>query len=87
MKRETIVFESDDGEKKEFYVEEETRIGGTDYILVSDSDDDEANAFIFKDISGEGEDEARYVPVEDDTELDAVTGIFEQMLEDADIVR
>lgn len=87
MMRRKIVFETEDGEKTEFYVEEETRIGGTDYLLVTDSDDEEANAWILKDLSADGDDCARYVMVEDDTEFTAVSGVFEQMLEDTDFRR
>ena len=50
---EKITFVTDDGGKEEFYVEEQTRINGVNYILVSDSKDDEANAYILKDaVSG-----------------------------------
>lgn len=48
---EKITFVTDDGGKEEFYVEEQTRINGVNYILVSDSKDDEANAYILKDTS------------------------------------
>ena len=74
------------GGKEEFYVEEQTRINGVNYILVSDSKDDEANAYILKDISTDTDAEAEYVMVEDDTEFDAVSGVFASMLDDeADI--
>ena len=81
---EKIIFETDDGEKLELFIEEETRVGGTDYILVTDSDADEANAYILKDISGDGEPMAEFVMVEDDVEFEAIAKIFEQMLEDTD---
>ncbi len=81
-----ITFVTDDGGKEEFYVEEQTRINGVNYILVSDSKDDEANAYILKDISTDTDAEAEYVMVEDDTEFDAVSGVFASMLDDeADI--
>ena len=49
-------------------------------------DDDEANAYILKDISTDTDAEAEYVMVEDDTEFDAVSGVFASMLDDeADI--
>ena len=80
-----IVFTTEDGEEVTFFIEEETRINGTAYILVSDSDDDEANAYIFKDISADGDDLAEYVEVEDQEEFDAVAGIFRQMMDDVDI--
>ncbi|MGI6057072.1 MAG: DUF1292 domain-containing protein [Bilifractor sp.] len=79
---EKIIFETEDGEKQEFFVEEETRVGGVDYLLVTDSDGDEANAYIMKDLSEDGEEEARYVMVEDDVEYEAVARIFEQMMDD-----
>ena len=77
-----IEFETEDGEKKLFFVLEETRVSGVSYLLVADSEEDEANAFILKDLSEDGESTARYVIVEDDVEFDAVGGIFEQMMED-----
>ena len=43
---EKITFVTDDGGKEEFYVEEQTRIKGVNYILVSDSQDDEAVFFL-----------------------------------------
>ena len=41
---EKITFTADDGTKEEFYIEEQTRINGVNYLLVSDSMNDEANA-------------------------------------------
>ena len=61
-----IKFVTDEGETVEFYVEEQTRVNGTDYLLVTDSMDDEANAYILKDSSDETDPEADYVMVEDD---------------------
>ena len=44
------------------------------------------NAYILKDISTDTDAEAEYVMVEDDTEFDAVSGVFASMLDDeADI--
>ena len=47
---EKIRFQSPDGTVEDFYIEEQTRIGGVAYLLVSDSMDDEANAYILKDV-------------------------------------
>ena len=82
---EKIKFQSDDGTVEEFYIEEQTRIGGVEYLLVSDSMDEEASAYILGDISGDGSQEACYVMVEDDAELEAVFKVFEQMMEDVDL--
>lgn len=79
--REKIVFTADDGEKIELFVEEETRVGGRSYLLVTDSDSEEANAWILKDTSAEGDEEASYEPVEDDVEFEAIAGIFEKMVD------
>lgn len=85
---EKITFVPDDqGEAVEFYVLEETRIGGVDYILVTDSEEGDAECMILKDLSEEGDAEGIYAIVEDERELDSVFGVFEQMLEDVDIER
>ena len=82
---EKIRFQLEDGKEAEFYVEEQTRIGGTAYRLVSDSLDDEATAYIFKDVSDDESQEACYEMVEDENELQAVFKVFEQMLDDVDL--
>ena len=67
-----------------FFVVEETRIAGVSYLLVTETEDDEADAYILKDLSKDGEPEANYVFVEDEAELEAVSKIFEELLEDVD---
>lgn len=81
---EKIKFELTDGTTEEFYIEEQTRIGGVSYILVSDSMEDEASAYILKDVSKDTDLDACYEMVEDEDELQAVYKVFEQMLEDVD---
>ena len=73
------------GETVYFYVLEETRLNGVDYILVTDSQEDDGEALILKDLSSDGDSEALYEIVEDDQELESVMGIFEQLLEDVDL--
>ena len=85
---EKIKFVSDDAaEEIEFFVLEQTKINGTSYILVTDSEDDDAECLILKDISKADNAEITYVIVEDDTELIAVSKVFEELLEDVDIER
>ena len=50
---EKLEFIDENGEKTQFYVIEETRINGINYLLVSESDneDEEAEAYILKDTS------------------------------------
>lgn len=82
---EKIEFQTEDG-IQEFYVEEQTRINGFNYLLVSDSvTEQEAEAYILKDVSEPESQEACYVMVEDEQELEAIMRIFEQSMEDVDI--
>lgn len=81
---EKIKFQAVDGTEEEFFVEEETRIGGVSYILVSDSMEEEANAYILKDVSESTDADALYEMVEDEEELDAVFKVFMEMMEDVD---
>ena len=82
---ERIKFVTDTGETVEFYVEEQTRVNGVDYILVTDSEGEDAEALILKDVSAPEDTEAVYTIVDDDDEMDAVAAIFEDMLEDVEI--
>ena len=75
----------DSNETVDFFVLEQTRINGADYILVTDSEDGDGEALILKDLSQDGEQEAVYEIVEDDDELEALSVIFGEMLEDVDL--
>ena len=81
-----ISFVTEDGNTEEFYVEEQTVIAGTSYLLVSDSDGDEANAYILRDTSDPESPDACYEMVEDEQEMDAVYKVFQTLMEDADLV-
>lgn len=71
-------------DSRRVFIEEQTRIGGVSYLLVSDSMEDEASAYILKDVSKDTDPEACYEMLEDEDELQAVYKVFEQMLEDVD---
>ena len=77
---------NEEGTVEKYYIIEETRLAGVSYILVSDSREDEAEAWILKDISDPASEEAEYVFVEDREELDAVVELFDGILEDVDLV-
>ena len=81
---EQIVFETDEGEVL-FYVIEQTRVNGTNYLLVADSEDDEADCYILADTSPDDAPEAVYEMVEDDEILAALSKVFSELLEDTDI--
>lgn len=83
-KQERVKFQPDGDEPVDFYVLEQTRIGGIDYILVTDVEEGDGEALILKDASRDGEMEGLYSIVSDDEELAAVAGVFENMLEDVE---
>lgn len=76
---------SDSSEKVEFYVVEETKLNGVQYLLVTDSRDEEADAYILKEINDEGEN-ILYEMVEDDKELEIIGSVFAELIEDIDII-
>lgn len=82
---EKIIFTPEGEEPVRFYVLEQTRLGGIDYILVTDSEDGNGEALILRDTSALEEDEAVYEIVTDDEELNAVAAVFENMLEDIEL--
>lgn len=81
-----ITFIGDNGEAIDYYVIEESRINGMNYILVTDSAEaDDGEAYIMRDVSAETDTEAVYEFVADDTELEALRKVFEELLEDIDL--
>lgn len=69
----------------EFFVLEETTINGSTYILVTDSEEDDAECLILKETEGSVPGDSVYEIVEDETELLAVSKVFEELLEDVNI--
>ena len=58
---EKLTFVTDDNENVELYIIEETRANGVNYLLVTDSSDEEdtdAECYIFKDTSSEADADA-----------------------------
>lgn len=85
---EKLVFTDENGDGKEFYVLEQTRVNNTDYLLVVDTLDDdlEAEALIVKDMSKPEDTEAVYEIVENENELESVSKIFNELLDDIDVM-
>lgn len=86
-KIEKITFNPEGEDPVEFFVLEQTRIGGINYILVTDFEEGDGEALIMKDISKDGEEESVFAIVSDEEELSAVAGVFENMLDDIQFVR
>jgi len=72
------------GEEVTFFIVEETRINGYNYLLVTEEDnaDGESEAYILKDTSKEEDADAIYEFVDDDDELESVSAIFAEILDD-----
>ncbi|MGN0167555.1 MAG: DUF1292 domain-containing protein [Acetatifactor sp.] len=84
---EKITFNPEGEEPVEFYVLEQTRIGGYNYILVTDFEEGDGEALILKDLSKDGEEESVFTIVSDDEELNAVAGVFQNMMDDVTFVQ
>ena len=87
MKLEKITFSPDGDEPVDFYVLEQTKIAGVNYILVTDFEDGDGEALILKDLSKAEDAESVYEIVSDENELNAVAGVFEDLLEDVQFVQ
>lgn len=82
--QEKIVFTTDTDEEVEFYVIDETKINGINYLLVADSNEEEADALILKEETVQG-DSITYDIIENDDELEAVSKVFIEMSENLNI--
>ena len=77
---EKIVVSPDVEESVEFFCLEQTIIGAKTYLLVTDEEDGDGEALILRDDSDLKDEEAVYVIVDDDLELEAVAGVFRKLL-------
>ncbi|HIT65215.1 MAG TPA: DUF1292 domain-containing protein [Candidatus Ventrimonas merdavium] len=84
---EKITLQTDAGEDVDFYVLEETRINGMNYLLVTDSEDEDEDGecYILKDVSGSEDADAVYEFVENEDEMDYLFRIFTELMEDMDV--
>ena len=83
---EKITLQTDTGESVDFYVLEETRINGMNYLLVTDSEEEEdGESYILKDVSKAEDSDAVYEFVENDDEMDYLFKIFTELMEDMEV--
>lgn len=86
MKENRILFETEDGDKTEFSVLEQTTLGGINYLLVADDEDEDGTFLVLKENNDISSGEiATFDIVEDEKELEAVVKIFNELLEDVDL--
>lgn len=98
MNENIISFVTDDGEQVLLEILEQTTIAGCNYLLVADqldedmSENEEPQAYIMKEVvlsdesDSDKEGVAAYEFVEDEQELASISKIFEELLEDTDLV-
>jgi len=82
---EKIKFTFDNDETVEFFVLEQAKLSGNSYILVTEEEEGDSEALILKEISNEKKGDTTYEIVEDDAELEALSSLFESLLEDVDL--
>ena len=82
----SINFITDEGEEVPFYIIEQTTLAGKDFLLVTDNDqeDEEAEVYIMEEISDQ-DDQTVYEFVEDEAQLEALSKVFAELLDDVDI--
>ena len=73
--------DSETGEQAEFYVLEETQLNGFKYLLVTEEQEGDSDAYILKEVSSE-KDETLYELVEDETELSSLGKIFSELMDE-----
>ncbi len=77
---------SESSETVEFFVVEQTMLNGVQYLLVTEEEDSDAEAFLLKKVHEENESETLYEMVDDEAELNAVGAVFSELLEDIDLI-
>ena len=83
---EKITFRPEGEEAVDFYVLEQTTLGGVNYLLVTDTEEGDGEAYILKDLSSAEDTEGIYEMVTEDDEMDAVASVFENLLEDIELI-
>ncbi|MBQ2275821.1 MAG: DUF1292 domain-containing protein [Lachnospiraceae bacterium] len=85
---ETIPFETEDGEIVNFYILEQTTLSGVNYLLVTDDIESEeiTEVYILREQIDEDEKMISYEMLEDEQEIQSIGKIFEELLEDVDVL-
>ena len=82
---EKIEFTSPETEERlSFFVLEKAELSGEEYLLVTEEETGDAEAYVLRKLPGSG-DEAEYEFVEDEKILSAVAPLFEELLEEIKI--
>ena len=74
----------DKKEAAEFFCLEQTQINNQNYILVTEEEDGDSEAYILRETSF-GQGETVYEMVDEDAELEAIGKVFAELMEDVDL--
>ena len=84
MAEEKVTFTTENGEEINVFVVEQTMLSGVNYLLVTDSREAEADAFIMRELKDQ-DGQCTYEFIEDEKELNALSKVFAELLDDVDI--
>ena len=70
-------------EIKEFFCLEQTKINNQNYLLVTEEEDGDSEAYILKETSSEDE-ETVYEMVEEEAEFESIAKVFTELMDDVD---
>ena len=71
-------------EETEFFCLEQTRINNQNYLLVTEDEEGDSEAYILKETSSK-EEETVYEMVEEEAELEAIGKVFAELIDDVDL--
>ena len=82
---EKLTFQKNENEKVEYFVLEQTVISGNTYLLVTDTEEEDGEALILREVPSD-DSVASYTDDLTEEEIQAVLPIFENLLEDVDFI-
>ncbi len=82
---EKVTFTLDRNEKQDYYVLAEAVVNGVSYILVTEEEEGDADAMVFKNVAEDPDGESVYELVEDEDELNQAAAALGELLDDIDI--
>ena len=74
-----------EGQEITLYVVEETKMNGCFYLLAADSEEEDGECYILKDVSRPEDTEAVYEFVENEDEADALFRIFRELMQESGV--
>ena len=83
----SVAFTQEDGTSVDYYVLAQAEVGQNSYLLCTDREEGDAEAFVMTAVSGEdGDGNILYESVEDEDELRRAVEVLGKQLDDVDIL-